>query len=81
MKADKMRISLEAELGSAVRDAARRGGQSLSSWLAEAATAKLRSESLRDFLDAWEGEHGQFSDEEIARARAELGLPGEVGSR
>lgn len=81
MNVHKMSISLEATLGDAVRDAARRADQGLSSWLAEAAAAKLRSESLRDFLDAWEGEHGQLSAEEIARAEAELGLSSEVASR
>ena len=76
MTVDRMSISLDAALGGAVREAAQRADQSLSSWLAEAAAAKLRRESLHDFLDAWEGEHGELTPEEIARARAELGLSG-----
>ncbi len=74
MAVDRMSISLEAALGGAVREAAGRADQSLSSWLAEAAVAKLRSESLRDLLDTWEGEQGELTAEEIARAQAELGL-------
>lgn len=74
MAVDRMSISLEAALGGAVREAAGRADQSLSSWLAEAAVAKLRSESLRDLVDAWEGEQGELTVEEIAHAQAELGL-------
>lgn len=43
-----------------------------SSWLAGAAAAKLRAEALRDFLDAWEAEHGALTSDEIDRAEAEL---------
>jgi hypothetical protein len=76
MKVDKMSISFEAELGDAVRDAARRRGKGLSSWLAEAASAKLRSEALSEFLDEWEATDGPLTAEELARAAAELGLDG-----
>ena len=76
MKVDKMSISLEAELGDRVRDAARRARKGISSWLAEAAAAKLRAEALAEFLDDWEKEHGAFTEEELARAEQELGLRG-----
>ena len=75
MKVDKMSISLDAELGDAVREAAQRSGQGLSSWLAEAAAAKLRAEALAEFLDAWEAEHGSLTVEELRRAEERLGLP------
>ena len=74
MKVDKMSISLEADLGASVRDAARRAGTGLSSWLAEAASAKLRAEALAAFLDDWEHENGPLSAEELAAAERELGL-------
>ena len=74
MKVDKMSISFGAELGDDVRDAAQRAGKGLSSWLAEAAAAKLRAEALAAFLNAWEREHGPLSAEELGRAEAELGL-------
>ena len=80
MKVDKLSISFEPDLGDAVRDAAKRRGRGLSAWLAEAAEAKLRSEALGDFLDDWEREHGAFREEELAAARAQLGLNGEGDS-
>lgn len=74
MKAAKLSISLEAELGAEVREAARKAGKGLSAWLAEAAAAKLRNEGLRELLDEWEVEHGPITPEELARAEEELGL-------
>jgi hypothetical protein len=74
VKVDKMSISFEAGLGDAVRDAARKTGTGLSSWLAEAATAKLRAEALGEFLDSWERDHGPLTADELRRAEEELGL-------
>ena len=54
-----MSVSLDPELGDAVRSAASRAGKPLSSWLAEAAASKLRAEALADFLAGWEAEHGR----------------------
>lgn len=76
MKVDKLSVSFNPELGDAVRAAARRSGRGLSGWLAEAAAAQLRADALADFLDSWEAEHGALTAEELARAAAELGLPG-----
>jgi len=69
-----MSISLDPELGDAVRAAAARAGKPLSSWLAEAAASKLRAEALAEFLDEWEAEHGAPTVEDIARAERELGF-------
>jgi hypothetical protein len=74
MKVDKLSISFEAELGDEVRNAARKAGKGVSSWLAEAAAAKLRAEALSEFLDAWESQHGPLTAEELGHAEAELGL-------
>jgi hypothetical protein len=74
MRADKMSISFDARLGGEVRQAAARAGKPLSSWLAEAAATKLRSESLAGFLDDWEAEHGAFTEEELAEASRSLDL-------
>lgn len=74
VKVDKMSISLGAELGDAIRDAARRTGKGLSSWLAEAAETKLRAEALGQFLDDWESEYGPLTAAELERAERELGL-------
>jgi hypothetical protein len=72
-----MSISLDAELGDAVRSAATRAGQPLSSWLAEAAASRLRAEALADFLAGWEAEHGTLTAQEIARAERDLGVAAE----
>jgi hypothetical protein len=44
----------------------------VSTWLAEAAASKLRSEALADFLSGWETEHGELTAAEVARAEREL---------
>lgn len=75
MRVDKMSVSFDAELGEAVRGAARRAGTGLSSWLAEAAAVKLRAEELERFLDDWEDEHGRLTPVQLQRAERELGLP------
>jgi hypothetical protein len=72
MKVYKLSVSFDPELGDAVRDAADRAGQRLSSWLAEAAAAKLRADALADFLASWEAEHGSLTPEELAAAADEL---------
>ena len=69
-----MSISLDSELGKAVREAAQRAGKGLSAWLGEAAATKLRSEALAQFLDEWEHEHGALTADELERAEGELGL-------
>lgn len=73
MSVHKLSVSFDAELGDAVRAAAKRSGSGLSGWLAEAAAARLRADALSEFLDAWEAEHGQLSADELAAATAELG--------
>ncbi len=75
MTVDKVSVSLQADLAGAVRAAAAQAGQPLSTWLADAAAAKLRAEALATFLRSWEGEHGALSADELARARADLALP------
>lgn len=74
MKVHKLSISFEADLGDRVRDAARNAGTGLSSWLAGAAAARLRSEALAEYLAAWERKHGALTTDELARAERELGV-------
>ena len=84
-----MSVTFAPELREAVREAADEAGLSLSEWLAQAAEAKLnadrdpgileeaahtrRTEGLGKFLDEWQAEHGAFTEEEMARARRDLG--------
>jgi hypothetical protein len=74
VKVDKMSISLDPELGDAVRSAAAQAGQPVSAWLAEAAASKLRAEALAQFIAGWGAEHGALTAEEVARAEREMGL-------
>ncbi len=73
MKVEKLSISLDHRLGDDVRAAAEREGASISSWLAEAARARLRRAALRELLDEWQKKHGAITPAELAKARAELG--------
>ena len=70
---ERLTISLEAGLASAVGEAAQADEQSTSAWLAEAARRRLVTRGLRDVVADWEAEHGAFTEEELARARTELG--------
>ena len=74
MKVDKISISLEPALSDEVRAAATKAGIGVSTWLAQAAAAKLRAEALADFLDVWQKKHGPITAEELSRAESELGL-------
>jgi len=75
MKVDKLSISLDPRLGSQVREAARKARAPVSSWLAQAAAAKLRADALGKFLDDWEEQHGKLTEQELARAAKELAPP------
>lgn len=71
---ERLTISLEAGLAAAVSEAAEADEQNMSAWLAEAARRRLVTRGLRDVIADWEAEHGAFTEEELARARAEMGL-------
>ena len=75
MKVAKLSISFDPKLGNQVREAARKARAPLSSWLAQAAAAKLRADALGKFLDDWEEQYGRLSQEELARATNELSTP------
>jgi len=70
---DKMSISLPADLGEEVRELAASSGLGLSGWLAQAAAERVRQENLQAFLDQYEAECGEFTEEELAAARRKLG--------
>jgi hypothetical protein len=70
MAVERLTVSIESELASAVREAADADELNVSAWLAEAARRQLANRGLRDVVAAWEREHGAFSDEELASARA-----------
>lgn len=68
-----MSISMAPQLGDDVRAAAERAGLSVSAWLAEAASARLRRQALAELLSEWQTKHGRITPAELAKARAELG--------
>ena len=67
---ERLTVSIESELAIAVRKAAEADEQNVSAWIADAARRQLATRALRDVVAAWEREHGAFSDEELAAARA-----------
>lgn len=74
MNAAKLSISLDAALADEIREATRTAGKPLSTWLAEAASARLRSQALDEFLAEYEAEFGPFTAEELAQADRDLGF-------
>ena len=69
---ERVTVSLESELAEAVREAADADAQNVSAWIADAARRRLATRVLRDVIFEWESEHGSFTDEELAEARARL---------
>jgi hypothetical protein len=74
MQVDRLSITMDPELGQAVREAAARTGTSVSAWLASAAADGLRNELLGWALDTWESEAGPFTNEELNEAARVLGV-------
>ncbi|MCP4957987.1 MAG: hypothetical protein GY925_01825 [Actinomycetia bacterium] len=72
MSVVRVTVSLEAELAEAVREAALADAQNLSAWISDAARRRLATRQLRDVIAAWEAEHGEFSEDELADARRRL---------
>jgi hypothetical protein len=79
MKVDRLSVTMDPDLGHAVRDAAARSGVSVSRWLSDAASDHLRNELLGAALDAWEAEDGPFTEAELDVAARTLGLASRVG--
>lgn len=65
MAAEKLSISLDAELAASVRAAASEQGVSVSTWLADAALAQVRQRRLREALDHLTSEEGELDPTEI----------------
>lgn len=59
-------ISMDAKLAREVRKAA--GTTPMSSWLADAATRKLRAEGLLRVVAEWEAAHGELTKTELQQA-------------
>ena len=66
----KMAITVDAEVHAAVLRAAEAEGLSVSAWLTEAARKELRRLDGLAAIAEYEAEHGAFTDQELADARA-----------
>jgi predicted transcriptional regulator len=74
MHVDRLSITLDPELGAAVRKAAKRANVSLSAWIAQATADRIRNEALGRALEEWQAEDGAFTAAELAEAARALGF-------
>ena len=74
MAVDRFSVTMDPELGEAVRAAASQSRTSISEWLAAAAADRLRNQLLGAALDAWEKEDGAFAEDELETAAERLGM-------
>jgi hypothetical protein len=72
MATRKVTITLDEKLASAMTSAAREAGVPLSRLIASAAEREIRLSFGRRLLAEWQEEHGAFTLEELAAARAEI---------
>lgn len=69
MSVERLTISLDVELATAVRDAADEDALNMSAWLADAARRRLATRGLADVVAEWESLHGSFTQDELDKAR------------
>ena len=62
--------SLTENLAARMRQAARAEGTSLSEWLRRAAETQLLLRNAADVITAWEQEHGEITQAELAAVEA-----------
>jgi hypothetical protein len=72
MATRKVTITLDEKLADAMSSAAREAGIPLSRLIASAAEREMRLSLGRRVLAEWQEEHGAFTPEELAAARAEI---------
>lgn len=72
MAVKKVTVTLPEELVEALGSAAREDGVPLSRLVARAVESELRRRAGRRLVADWQAEHGSFTVEELAAARAEM---------
>jgi post-segregation antitoxin (ccd killing protein) len=72
MASKKVTVTLTEELVEAIGRAAREEGVPVSRLIALAAERELRLRAGRKLIAEWQAEHGAFTPEELAAARAEM---------
>lgn len=72
MVSKKVTITLAEELVDAISEVAREDGVPVSRLIAGATERELRLRAGRRLIAEWQAEHGAFTPEELAAARAEM---------
>lgn len=70
MAVEKLAISFPPDLLAHVREDAEAHGESVSEWLVDAASRKLRTAAARAALETYEAEHGEITEAEMSEVRA-----------
>jgi hypothetical protein len=81
MPVEKLSISLEQSVASAIREEAETSGVTISAWLSSAAEERLAINRGLAGVAEYEAEFGAFTEDEIAAADAELEALGIIGPR
>jgi hypothetical protein len=74
MPVERFSLTMDPELGAAVRQAAERSGMTVSAWISKAAADRVRNELLGIALQRSEEEDGPLTEEELDDAREEMGF-------
>ncbi len=80
MTVKKLSVALEETVAESAAASARRQGLSFSVWLNRAAESALSIEAGLAAAAEWEADHGAFTPDEVARARAALAVDGVSGA-
>lgn len=70
MAVEKLAISFPPDLLARVREDAEAQGESISAWLVDAASRKLRAAAARAALETYEAEQGGISEAAMSEVRA-----------
>ena len=71
-RAERLTISLPPSLAGALRAAAEEEHSSVSRWVADSIHDRLLLRQMTQYVSEYEAEHGEITDDEIARTRAEV---------
>ena len=74
MPVERFSLTMDPDLGAAVREAAARAGMSVSAWISKAAADLVRNELLGIALQRWEEEAGPLTEVELDDASEEMGF-------
>ena len=81
MAARKYSASMDENLLDEVQQAAAAAGMTVSAWLADVASERVKLLGLARVIEDWEAENGAFTEEELAEADARLDAAGVADHR